>query len=373
MLPLLLTGLAGLALGIVIMRLLQAQHTTPPAPEAESEAAAAPPTTLEASAQQQSKPRRPDATKLAYGGAAALGCIALATYALRTPQGAAVDPAGAAQVEGAAGAAANGGKALDDVDTAISKLATKLEKDPTNGEGFRFLGWSYLNTGKAAEAKSAYLKAVALLPKRADVHAGLGEALVLLAGDKVGADAKAEFDTALRLDPKEPRARYFNALFQSQNGAERQALDAWIDLSNSSAADLPWQADLQTRITALGTKLGIDSASRLKVKVATPSAAAPAVAPAVTSGGPDAATVAAASALPPAQQDSMINGMVDGLAAKLKANPNDLEGWGKLIRSRMVLKEEAKARADLATARKAFASDPVKSSMLDGLAKDLGL
>jgi cytochrome c-type biogenesis protein CcmH len=65
--------------------------------------------------------------------------------------------------------------------------------------------------------------------------------------------------------------------------------------------------------------------------------------------------------------------MVDGLAAKLKANPNDLEGWGKLIRSRMVLKDEAKAKADLASARKAFASDPVKSSMLDGLAKDLGL
>jgi cytochrome c-type biogenesis protein CcmH len=369
MFPMILTGLAGLALGVVIMRMLQTSSapSIDPTVGAEStETDALTRAETEEAAPSIAK-AKPNATKLAYAGAGVLGLAAIATFALKSPDQKTANQNTTAAATTGDGGTAPGDKALDDVDTSINNLAKKLESDPNNGEGFRFLGWSYLNTGKAAEAKAAYLKAVALLPKRADAHAGLGESMVILASDKVGADAKAEFDTALRLDPKEPRARYFLGLYQSQNGEERQALETWIALSNASSADMPWQADLQARIKALATKLGVDAASRLKVPVAA-SVATPAVSP-----GPDAATVAAASALPPAQQDSMINGMVDGLAAKLKANPNDLEGWGKLIRSRMVLKDEAKAKADLASARKAFASDPVKSSMLDGLAKDLGL
>jgi cytochrome c-type biogenesis protein CcmH len=368
MFPMILTGLAGLALGVVIMRMLQ--PTSAPslgaAVGAETPETGAIPKTETAEVKPSTATAKPNATKLAYAGAGVLGLAAIAAFALKSPDQKAANQNTVTAAAGVGGAAP-GGKALDDVDTSINNLAKKLESDPNNGEGFRFLAWSYLNTGKAAEAKTAYLKAVALLPKRADAHAGLGEAMVILAGDKVGVDAKAEFDIALRLDPKEPRARYFLGLYQSQNGEERQALETWIALSNASTADMPWQADLQTRIKSLASKLGTDVTSRLKVAVPT-TAATP-----TASTGPDAATVAAASALPPAQQDSMINGMVDGLASKLKANPNDLEGWGKLIRSRMVLKDEAKAKVDLASARKAFANDPVKSSMLDGLAKDLGL
>ncbi len=54
---------------------------------------------------------------------------------------------------------------------------------------------------------------------------------------------------------------------------------------------------------------------------------------------------------PEVAQARMIQGMVDRLAARLKENPNDLEGWGKLGRSYSVLgrypeSAEAYARAN---------------------------
>jgi cytochrome c-type biogenesis protein CcmH len=46
----------------------------------------------------------------------------------------------------------------------------------------------------------------------------------------------------------------------------------------------------------------------------------------------------------PEQQQEMIRGMVEGLAKRLEANPNDLEGWKRLGQSYFVLNEPVRAR-----------------------------
>ena len=171
---------------------------------------------------------------------------------------------------GTAVAGANAQDNLGDVDSMIEKLAKRLQTDTNDGEGFRMLGWSYVNTNRPALAVSAYKRATELLPARADVHAGYGEALVAEAKDTVTPQAKAQFDEALRLDVKEPRARFFLSLHKAQNGKEREALDEWIALSNGAAADTPWQADLRQRAEKLATKLGVDISGRFKAAVAPP-------------------------------------------------------------------------------------------------------
>jgi cytochrome c-type biogenesis protein CcmH len=273
-------------------------------------------------------------------------------------------------------AAAGANTQLDDVDTMISRLEQRLQANPNDGEGYRMLGWSYQNTGKPAEAIKAYAQAVRLLPGRADVLAGYGEALVAVAADKVTPEAKAQFEAALRADAQQPRARFFLSLYKAQNGQEAAALEEWIALSNSATADQPWQGDVQKRINALAAKLGKDIKGRLK---------APAIAasetPIISSlpgipapgAGPDAAALAAADTLSEAERQTMINGMVNGLAEKLEKNPQDPDGWAKLLRSRMVLKQTSEAKADLANARKALAADPAKLQYVDAAAKELGL
>jgi cytochrome c-type biogenesis protein CcmH len=341
MLQYVLTALVGVVLGVVAMRVWQSRDDAA-VPQSETTA----PETV-AGVDGPS----PNNRKLLIG-AGALVVVAAAALLLRP-----ADKAAPATVLGAVSA---GDPKLDDVDTSIQRLAKRLEKQPDDGEGFRLLGWSYVMTGKPQQAIEPYKRALQLLPGNAMVHAGYGEALVGVAGGKVTAEAKAEFEKALAIDKTEPRARYFAALWLAQNGNPQQALDQWIVLANSGPADAPWQGDVQRQIKETAAKLGVDVSGKLKV----PAAAAPV---GVASRGPTAAQIASGDA-PKSVED-----MVGGLASRLAANPRDPDGWVMLMRSRMVLKQEGQAGKDLAIARKALAGDAAALAKVNEAAKALGV
>lgn len=227
------------------------------------------------------------------------------------------------------------------------------------------LGWSYVMTGQPEQAIAPYKRALELLPNQANVHTGYGEALVGVAKDTVTPEAKKSFEKAVALDPAEPRARYFLALWKAQNGQEKAALDEWIALANDGPADAPWQADVRSRIKQISAKVGLDVTSRLKNAAPVASSTEP---PAL-----DASVIQAANELPDSDRQSMINGMVEGLAEKLKTNPGDADGWVRLIRSRMVLKQASQASRDLASARKALARDAAGLRKIEDAAHDLGV
>lgn len=351
MLQYLLTAVAGIVLGIVGMRVWQAREAeggTPPAPTAATRPVAAPSPTPVA----RITPRH------ALIGAGVLTAAAIAVMALRDGQPDA-NPAPLPPAEAARG------KSVDDVDTMISRLAARLEKNPQDGEGWRMLAWSYAMTGRPQQAIAPYRRALALLPNSALVHSGYGEALVGLAKDQVTPEARAEFDRAVALDPQEPRARYFLALWQAQHGGEKTALDKWIALANEGPADAPWQADVRRKITEVSARLGVDVAARLKNAPPAPGGASP---PPL-----DPQTIQSANALPAADRQAMVDQMVGGLGDKLKANPGDADRWVLLLRSRMVLKQADQAAADLATARRALAGNPAGLSKVNAAAKEFAI
>lgn len=63
-------------------------------------------------------------------------------------------------------------------------------------------------------------------------------------------------------------------------------------------------------------------------------------------------------AMTPEEQAAMIESMVAGLAARLEANPEDAEGWARLIRARLVLGQRDQAKLDLQRVQEIFADDP---------------
>ena len=83
----------------------------------------------------------------------------------------------------------------------------------------------------------------------------------------------------------------------------------------------------------------------------------------------------ATSDTPAAQQDqmAMILGMVRKQAEELKANPKDMEGWIRLMRSLQVLNEPDKARAALSFALKAFDGDAKAVEKLKAAASELNV
>jgi cytochrome c-type biogenesis protein CcmH/NrfG len=63
--------------------------------------------------------------------------------------------------------------------------------------------------------------------------------------------------------------------------------------------------------------------------------------------GPDPDTIAAMQNLSEADRTAAIEGMVESLRARLETEPNNPEGWTRLLRSRKVLGQEAAAQADM--------------------------
>ena len=83
--------------------------------------------------------------------------------------------------------------------------------------------------------------------------------------------------------------------------------------------------------------------------------------------------MAGAAAMNPEQQEKFIGQMVDGLAARLKKDGNDLEGWMRLVRSYVVLGRRTEAASALADARQQFAGNEKSLAELKSLAESLGL
>ena len=315
-----------------------------------------------AEAREGEKPARPLGEKalvrLAFGVAAVVALGAAGLYALLGAPNAPSAPQQAASLGQQPGADHPGG---GDVQGMILQLQQRVQADEKDVEGWRLLGWSYFQTGAFVEAAVAYGRAAALEPTNAEHASAQGESLVQAAGGQVTPAAAAAFQTALRVNPQDPRARYFLAVQKDQSGDADGAMADWIDIVNTAPPGAPWVGEVRRFVEDLARERGVNLTGRLKPADA---AAAP---------GPNAEQVAAAQQMSQGERDQMIQGMVAGLEEKLRANPRDAEGWVRLMRARMVLGERDAAATALRNARAAFAGDAAGQAQITEAARGLGV
>lgn len=304
------------------------------------------------------------AKALSYLAIGIAGVVALAATGLYALLGR-PDLAAGAHVLNASikGATANTAHPGGDVTAMIAQLEAKMRETPNDPEGWRMLGWSYLVTGRAADAAAAYRRAIALAPHNADYRSSEGEALVRASGGQVTPSALDSFRAALKEDQGDPRAKYYLALYKDQTGDHNGAMADWIALIKSAPPDAPWLSDVRRFVENVAQERGLDISARLPQE---PS-------PADSRDGPSAAQVEAAKRMPAIDRDAMIRAMVDRLAGELKTNPKDVEGWERLMRARMVLGERAAAAAAYRDASMAFANAPDIRSRLRNSARALGV
>ena len=208
-----------------------------------------------------------------------------------------------------------------------AELAAKLATAPDNQAAWVQLALMQQALGRDQDAVDSYRRAYTLSGGAPEIASSLGEALVLAAQGQVTPEAKTLFEGALEREKREPRARFYMGLAESQAGRLPEALKIWAALAADSQPNAPWMPVLTARIRQTAVELGIDPATVL-----------PQQAP-----GPSAEDMQAAQNMTPEQRTAMVRGMVDQLAAKLKDNPNDLEGWLRLARSYRVLGEKEKS------------------------------
>jgi len=74
--------------------------------------------------------------------------------------------------------------------------------------------------------------------------------------------------------------------------------------------------------------------------------------------GPSQDDIRAASQMSESDRNAMIQGMVDGLSAKLEDDPSDPDQWIKLLRARSVLGQTQKAQEEISRMKRVFENDP---------------
>jgi cytochrome c-type biogenesis protein CcmH len=279
---------------------------------------------------------------------------------------------GPAAAEGGA-PAADGGQAPPDVGAMVAQLEQRMKENPGDPEGWRMLGWSYFQLQRFADSATAYAKAAELKPGEAVYHSAQGEALVQAANGAVTPAAKAAFETARKLDPTDARSRFFLALGKEQQGDVKGAVDDWISLLNESPADAPYAQRLREIVGEAAQKAGLDISGRIKVAAPVAQEAPPGGVPPTPMRGPSPEQVQAAQQMDPNDRQAMVRGMVEGLDARLRANPRDRDGWVRLMRARMVLGESGKAAEAYRAARAAYSDDPGTLEGLQTQAKQMGV
>jgi cytochrome c-type biogenesis protein CcmH len=221
-----------------------------------------------------------------------------------------------------------------DLRVAVAKLAEGLRANPNNALGWLLYARTESMLGDWEKAGDAYQHAISLGQTSPAAYAGLGEMLVLSRGGIVSPAAHDAFAKALAANPQNEVARYYLALADAQAGQEKRAIDSWMSLAANLREDSPMREQIANGIQQAAKEGGITAPTMPKGLPAPP---------ATVTGGPSADQMAAAAQMTPARRTAMIRSMVAQLAAKLRTEPNDLDGWMRLGRAYAVLGEINKA------------------------------
>ena len=182
---------------------------------------------------------------------------------------------------------------------------------------------------------------VAVRPNDPDANSALGEALTLEADGTVTPAAVEAFKKALALRPDDARSLYYLGLHDAQAGDSTAALRRWQELEAKSPPNAPFLPMLRAEMARVAQAAGLPANTTMPQ--------------------PSREQQEAMAALTPEQRQQAIRGMVEGLAVRMKENPQDRGGWLRLANAWKVLGENASAIDAYA---KADALGPVDARLL---------
>ena len=237
----------------------------------------------------------------------------------------------------------------------VQRVETRLRQAPEDGKGWDVIAPVYFKSERFEDAANAYGNAVRILGETPARLAGFAEATVMANGGRVVPEARAAYEKILKGDPNRFEPRFWLTLAREQDGDTAGALAEYQAIAVLPSISPDGRMVIAQRILALG--------------------GTPPIAPPIVGGlkGPAPADVQAAGQMSEAERATMIAGMVEGLAARLKTDGKDQAGWLRLIQSYAVLGRRDQALSAIADARKNLADNPKALDEITALAKTLRL
>lgn len=219
------------------------------------------------------------------------------------------------------------GPSDNDIRGLVSVLARRVLQTPNDARGWTLLGRGYLTLNDPSDAAAAFKRGLAVTPpaQRNDLLSAYAEALTLASNGTVGPEAEAAFTDVLKSNPRDLAARFYLGQVAAERGDNARAFALWSSLLPDVRPSNPLHDLLLSRLAMIRAQSG---------------------------GAPD------------------IHAMVEGLAARLKSEPNDAPGWRRLVRAYSVLGDKDKARDALSNGRKALKNDAAGLAALNAEAKN---
>jgi cytochrome c-type biogenesis protein CcmH len=224
--------------------------------------------------------------------------------------------------------------------TLVEQLRETMKERADDPEGWKLLAMHEARIGNMGHAWRAKQKMIALLGDKTsgDDYADLAEYMIVATKGYVSGEAEEALASALKLNAKSPRARYYSGLALAQNGRPDVAYRMWIGLLEEGPEDAPWMALIRGQIGPVARAAGINTAD-------------------LDAPGPSADDVEAASQMSATDRAEMIRGRVAGLAERLATEGGTPNEWARLIRAYGTLGETGKASAIWNEARETFANN----------------
>ncbi|MDC7683663.1 c-type cytochrome biogenesis protein CcmI [Asticcacaulis sp. BYS171W] len=179
------------------------------------------------------------------------------------------------------------------------------------------LGRMQVMAGDNYDGAVSFQRAVKLQPENPEAWSNMGEALTLMNKGESGAEAREAFAEALKRDPNDLSGLFYSGKIAAADGQFEAARGFFQRLLNVLPSDDGRRAVVAQEVAALN----------------------------------QAAQTAMVT-------QSQIGGMVAGLEARLKATPDDPDGWARLLRSYRVLKNVEGERHVLAQIDRIYADRP---------------
>lgn len=221
------------------------------------------------------------------------------------------------------------------IEDLIGRAEAHLAATPDDGRGWEVLAPIYQRVSRYSDAVTAWRNAIRLQGSSVVRELGLADSLIAASDGVITAEALSAVQNALSLDPKNVKARFLAASALAQDGKREEARAALSDILPELAEDSPWHGAL-TRAIA---QLSVEEEDLISDK----------------------------------DQTEMIENMVAGLDQRLRDQPDDSEGWRRLVHSYVVLGKNDQADDALTRGLEALGKDSEAGRELAAFAAERGV
>ena len=118
----------------------------------------------------------------------------------------------------------------DQINRMVTQLSTRLEKDPSDGNGWAMLGRSYFALQRFSDASMAFEKAVALVKNDAQLYADFADALAMSTGESLDGRPGELIAMALQIDPRHQKSLWLAGTAAYERADFAAALGYWQTL-----------------------------------------------------------------------------------------------------------------------------------------------